>query len=441
MSDLRTGRAGRLAKLGGLAVRLGGTAIGLAGKRITAGRDRALEALHQRTAEELFETMAQMKGLPMKVGQILSFMDGVVPAVYQGIYAQLLSRLQVNANPMAWESMRTVLEQELGRPYTEAFVAFEIEPIAAASIGQVYRAELADGRRVAVKIQYPEIAKAVSADLKNAGSLVRTMQAILPNVDAGVMVEDFLDRIAEECDYRREAANMQTFRERWLDDPRVVIPAVVTELSSERVLVSELQAGQRLDELAASSDFAWRSAVGEILFTFVFRSLLRHGMFNADPHPGNFLFPVDTDSARVVFLDFGCVQYFDDDSRRAMRQVVDAILDGATGEPLWSVLAAALEFPADTSAPLRELIEKYVLYCFEPVLAPQPFRYTREYTTRLSELTIEAKLTVAKNLLRFGWREPKRHGLVMLSRILFGMNSVLATLEAEADWRSLLREA
>jgi hypothetical protein len=283
----------------------------------------------------------------------------------------------------------------------------------------------------------------VRADLSNVGALLNTMQAILPNVDSGVMIQDFLDRIAEECDYRREAVNMQTFRERWLDDPRVVIPAVVTELSSERVLVSDLEIGQRLDELAASSDLARRSAVGEILFTFVFRSLLRHGMFNADPHPGNFLFPAETSSraAEVVFLDFGCVQYFDEDSRSAMRRVIDTILSGATGADLWPVLAAALEFPADTSAPLRELIEKYVLYCFEPVLAPQPYRYTREYTTRLSELTIEAKLTVAKNLLRFGWREPKRHGLVMLSRILFGMNSVLATLEAEADWRSLLRAA
>ncbi|PRQ08263.1 ABC1 kinase family protein [Enhygromyxa salina] len=438
MSGFRTGRAGRLARLGGLAARVGGAAASALGTRISSGRDAALEALHRRTAEQLFETMGEMKGLPMKVGQILSFMDGVVPPEYQGIYAELLSRLQVNAQPLGWDPMRALLEAELGRPYTEAFASFETEPIAAASIGQVYRARLPDGRAVAVKIQYPDIGKAVTSDLRNAGSIARTIQAIVPNVQTGVMVQDFLERIGEECDYRREAANMATFAARWADDERVLIPAVYEPLCTERVLVTELMAGQHLDEVVATADDARRTAIGEVLFRFVFRSLLRHGMFNADPHPGNFLFPGD---ARVVFLDFGCVQYFDEDSRAAFGRVIEAILDGREGDSLWAVLADALEFPDDTSAPLRGIIESYVRYCFEPVLAPQPYRYTRDYTTRLAQVTLEAKLTVAKNLLKIGWREPKRHGLVLLSRILFGMNSLLAALEAEADWRSLLREA
>lgn len=438
MAGFRTGRAGRLARLGGLAARLGGSAAGALGTRIASGRDKALEKLHRRTAEQLFETMGEMKGLPMKVGQILSFMDGVVPAEYQGIYGELLSRLQVSAKPFAWDAMREVLEAELRRPYTEAFASFETEPIAAASIGQVYRAELEDGRVVAVKIQYPDIATAVRSDLRNAGGIAKTLHAVMPNVQSQVMIQDFLDRIEEECDYRREAENMATFSARWADDPRVLIPAVHPELSSERVLVTELMPGQRLDEVVATASQERRSAIGAVLFGFVFRSLLRHGMFNADPHPGNFLFPGDD---RVVFLDFGCVQYFDEASRLAFREVIDAILDGQRGPALWTVIAQALEFPEDTSAPLREIIEKYILFCFEPALSPQPFRYTRDYTKRLSELTIEAKMTIAKNLLRDGWREPKRHGLVLLSRILFGMNSLLATLEAEGDWRQALQEA
>lgn len=117
---------------------------------------------------------------------------------------------------------------------------------------------------------------------------------------------------------------------------------------------------------------------------------------------------------------------------RALSRVIEAILDGRRGSELWTVLAEGLEFPEDTSAPLRENIETYVLYCFEPALAPQPYRYTRDYTTR--------KMTVAKSLLRIGWREPKRHGLISLNRILFGMNSLLAALEAEAGWRPMLRE-
>lgn len=440
MSKIRKGRVGRLAKLGGLAARLGGGAVGLAGKRITAGKDQALAALHQRTAEQLFETMAEMKGLPMKVGQILSFMDGVVPPEHQASYARLLSRLQVSAKPLPWADMREVLEAELGRPYTELFSSFDTDAIAAASIGQVYRARLGD-RPVAVKIQYPDIATAVRSDLSNAGAMARAIHTIMPNVESRVMIQDFLDRIAEECDYEREADNMVGFGARWAEDPSVLIPAVERELCSERVLVSELCEGQTLADVVARADPERRSALGEILFRFVFRSLLTHGMFNADPHPGNFLFPAQADPPAVVFLDFGCVQYFDEDARLAMREVIEAILAGARGDELWTALAAALEFPEDTSAPLREIIEGYVLFCFEPVLAPQPFRYTRAYTSRLSELTFEAKMTVAKNLLRIGWREPKRHGLVMLSRILFGMNSLLASLEAEADWRALLQAA
>ncbi|NVB41010.1 AarF/ABC1/UbiB kinase family protein [Pseudenhygromyxa sp. WMMC2535] len=461
---IKTGRAGRLAKLGGLAARLGGTAVGLAGKRLRAGKEEAMMTLHRRTAEQLFETMAQMKGLPMKVGQILSFMDGLVPPQAQAVYAELLSRLQVSAEPLAWEEMAPTLEAALGRPLDEVFASIEREPIAAASIGQVYRATLTEswaeswaetwaessaadgagqggiGREVAVKVQYPGIAEAVRSDLANAGGIARTMFKLLPNVEGKVMIEDFLGRIAEECDYRIEAENMAAFSARWAGDPRVLIPAVHRELSTERALITAYMHGQSLDALtpAHEPDAARRDAVGEVLFGFVFRSLLVHGMFNADPHPGNFLFPGED---RVVFLDFGCVQTFDEDARAAFRGVITAILSGDRGPALWRALAAGLEFPEDCSEPLREIIERFVLYCFEPVLAPQPYRYTRDYTTRLSELTFEIKMTVAKNLLRIGWREPKRRGLVLLSRILFGMNSLLASLEAEADWRAVLTAA
>ena len=440
MTKIRTGRAGRLAELGGLAARLGGSAIGSLGTRLRASRDAANEALHRRTAEQLFATMAQMKGLPMKVGQILSFMDGVVPPESQGIYADLLSRLQVRAEPLPWPEMQAVLEAELGRPHAELFASFDPEPIAAASIGQVYRATLADGRAVAVKIQYPGIAEAVASDLANVGGLARSLAAVLPKVEMDVMIQDFLARIGEECDYRIEAAHMAEFRALWRDDPSVRIPAVVDELARERVLVSELMPGDSLAELVARADPATRSAVGEVLFRFVFRSLLTHGRFNADPHPGNFLFPREPDPT-VVFLDFGCVQSFDLDTRAAMRGVVDAVLDDPSDANLWPALAAAMQFPAEVTDPLRAIVLDYVRFCFEPVLAPQPYRYTREFTSRLSQVTFEAKKTVAKNLLRIGWQEPKRHGLVLLSRILFGLNSVLATLEAEADWRTLLREA
>jgi predicted unusual protein kinase regulating ubiquinone biosynthesis (AarF/ABC1/UbiB family) len=290
---------------------------------------------------------------------------------------------------------------------------------------------------VAIKIQYPGIGDALRSDLENVDAVVSTLRAVM-RVDNQTMVRDMIGRIAEELDYCREARNQQEFRELWRDDPRVVIPRVFDELCTERVLVTELEGGQSFAELVASDDPARKSAVGEVLFTFVFRSLLRHGIFNADPHPGNYLFGPGNE---VVFLDFGCVQRFDAESRDAFRTLITAILEGRRGAELWAILAQTLRFPDGTSPLLREIIEEYVLYCFKPIIDPQPFRYTREYTSQMSELTIQVKMKILKNLLRIGWREPKREGLVLLSRILFGMNSLLAVLGAEADWRALISAA
>ena len=438
MGKFRKGRVGRLTSLGGLAARLAGGAVSSAGSLVTTGKDAALEALHRRTAKQLLDTMGTMKGLPMKVGQLLSFMDGVVPAQYQPIYAELLSKLQVRVKPLPWEDMSALLDSELGQPHQAVFASIDPEPLAAASIGQVYCAELPDGRKVAVKVQYPDIGTAVTSDLSNANTIVRTLNAVIPNFDNRSMVRDAMDRIREECDYRHEAENQRAFVEVWEDDPRVIVPAVVEELCRERVLVTELHTGQSFAELADSKDQARKNAVGKVIFGFVFRSLLTHGVFNADPHPGNYLFP---DDDRVVFLDFGCVQRFDEDSRAAFRRLIDAILTGRRGPALWRVIADSLQFPDGTSKALQELTEEYILFCFEPALAPQPFRFTRDYTTQLSQVTIDAKLKIAKSMLSMGWREPKREGVVMLGRILFGMNSLLAALESQADWRGRLRAA
>ena len=135
------------------------------------------------------------------------------------------------------------------------------------------------------------------------------------------------------------------------------------------------------------------------------------------------------------------MQRYDDDSRAAFTRLIRAILEGRREDALWRVVADSMQFPSAVSKTLREIIEEYLLFCFEPAIAPQPYRYTRAYTSRLSELTMQMKLKIFKNLLRIGWKEPKRAGLVMLSRILFGMNSLLASLEAEGDWRRRLTEA
>ena len=434
----RTGRLGRLASLGGMAARLAGGAVASGAKRVARGRDAALEELHQRTARQLLETLGGMKGLPMKVGQILSFMDGVVPPAYQGIYSQALSRLQAKGDPLPWDKIERVLTEELGQPPGEVFARIEREPIAAASIGQVYRAELPSGRAVAVKVQYPGIADAIRSDIRNVKTLVKTLQAALPHVDSDRMAHDFAQRIRDELDYSLEAQHQQAFADAWREDERVVVPEVVHELCTRRVLVTELIEGLSFAEFVQQGSPEERSEAGEVLFWFVFRSILQDGRFNADPHPGNYLFP---GGGKICCLDFGCVQDYDTSAREAFADLIEATIAGQRGDALWEVISRFLQLGRDTQEPLREVIEDYLLFCFEPVTAPQPFRYTRDYTRRLSDLTLRAKMRVMRGLFRTGWRDPQREGLALLSRILFGTNSLLAALEAERDWRALLLEA
>ncbi len=269
-------------------------------------------SLHRKTAERLVETFGKMKGLPMKVGQILSFMDGVIPVEYQEVYRKTLGTLQVRAAPYSWEQMKITFEEEFGASPDSIFARFDHNPIAAASIGQVYRAQLKDGREVAVKVQYPEIAEALSSDLKNVEVIVKALRAVMPKMDNEQFSQDFLTRFREELDYVREAESQSLFLKRWKGDSRIVIPAPVDDLCRRRVLVTEFQSGKSFAEIAAVSDAQTKSAYGETLFWFVCHSIFSYGLFNADPHPGNFLFQ---EGARVVCLDFGCVQRYSDESR------------------------------------------------------------------------------------------------------------------------------
>lgn len=430
---MKTSRFGRLAKIGGLMTHVAGGALSSLAEGWFGGGEGTL-AMHRKTAEKLLEHLGAMKGLPMKVGQLVSYMDGAVPEEFQAIYREALGRLQVKATPLAWERMKAELEAALDMRVEEVFEAFDQEPVAAASIGQVYRARLKDGRDVAVKIQYPGIATALTSDLKNVESVVKILKMALPVIDAGTMARDLIARFGEETDYRLEARHQLAFRAAWNEDPNIRIPAVVDHLTRRNVLVTEFHEGQSLASLVKEKDGARRSEVGTTLFRFAFQSILTHGMFHADPHPGNYLFP---GGGSVVFLDFGCVQYYDDDSRRALRAVWDALLAGKRAEDLWPVLSMVLKLEREAPSVMRAIITDYVMLCFEPVLAPQPFKFTQRFTRKLSERTMKAKMEVAKSLLKTRWEEPKREGLVHFSRILFGLFSILADLRAEADWRAL----
>ena len=306
MADkIPTSRVGRTARIGGLAA---GQAVRQAGThaanvtRTKPRREAALERRHIEAAEQIVEALGRMKGAAMKLGQVMSFVDvGLVPEEYRAEFQRKLAALRDAAPTVTFKDMRKVIEQELEERVEDVFDDFDEEPIAAASIGQVYRARLTDGRRVAVKVQYPGVAAAVRADMQNLGLILRLAKRIAPGLDPKAIGAEIRDRIEEELDYELEAQNQRTLARIFRGHPFIVVPEVLTSLSRERVLVSEYVEGTGFEELKSFPQKD-RDRAGEILFRFYFGCLYRHRQFSGDPHPGNSMLLHDR---RMAFMDFG----------------------------------------------------------------------------------------------------------------------------------------
>jgi predicted unusual protein kinase regulating ubiquinone biosynthesis (AarF/ABC1/UbiB family) len=291
VSGLAAGQAAR---------HLGTRAANLA--RGEEGREKALERRHLEAAEQIVAALGTMKGAAMKLGQVMSFLDvGLVPEEHREEFQRKLGALRDAAPKVRFSDMRKVIEEELEAPLDEVFDVFDEVPIAAASIGQVYRAELPGGREVAVKVQYPGVAQAVRADMQNLGMILRLMKRIAPGLDVKATADEIRSRIGEELDYELEAQHQRALARLFRGHPFIVVPDVVTSLSRERVIVSDFVRGVGFDALK-EADQATRDRVGEIVFRFFFGCMYRHRQFSGDPHPGNFLLLAD---GRMAFLDFG----------------------------------------------------------------------------------------------------------------------------------------
>src|SRR3954452_5591471 len=306
------GRVQRSAKLGSVlgvqGARYAGTrAAGVA--RSEEGAKEKLENRHLETAMKLMGALGEMKGAAMKLGQMASFIDTeFLPPEYRELYQEQLAKLRTSAPAMPWKKIEKVLHEEYeGEPLPEMFAEIEEEAFAAASIGQVHRAELLDGQRVAVKIQYPGVAEALEADLRNAGTIVRLAKAIAPGLDPKALANELAERVLEELDYEYEAQNQRTFARAYRDHPFVYVPAVYTRLSRRRVLVTELVEGLGFEEIKELPQEE-RSRFGEIVFRGNLGSMFNLQHFNADPHPGNYLLMED---GHVAFLDFGMTKKLD----------------------------------------------------------------------------------------------------------------------------------
>ncbi|WP_223858307.1 ABC1 kinase family protein [Streptomyces sp. JV180] len=311
MSDLPRKAVTRTAKLAALPLGFAGRATWGLGKRI-GGKSAELVAreVQQRTADQLFKTLGELKGGAMKLGQALSVFESALPEEIAGPYRAALTKLQEAAPPLPARTVHGVLAERIGEDWRDRFLEFEDTPAAAASIGQVHRAVWHDGRAVAVKVQYPGAGEALLSDLAQLSRFARLLGPLVPGMDIKPLIKELRERVSEELDYELEAQAQREHAAEFADDPDVLIPQVVHQ--SDQVLVTEWIDGIPLSEVVAEGTEEQRDRAGQLLARFLFSGPARTGLLHADPHPGNFrLLPAeegDPESEwRLGVLDFGTV--------------------------------------------------------------------------------------------------------------------------------------
>jgi predicted unusual protein kinase regulating ubiquinone biosynthesis (AarF/ABC1/UbiB family) len=425
-----TSRGARQARVGGLGARTGGSYALHRARRsfASAERQRQLDtAFELRTAEQITEALGDMKGALMKLGQMASYLDQGLPEHVR----EALAGLQQNAPPMSAELAAGVVEAELGAPPETVFAEWDPLPLASASIGQVHRAITHDDRAVAVKVQYPGIDDAIRSDLEGADALFGALGMLFPGLDPEPLVEELRTRLLEELDYRLEADHQQLFADAYRDHPFIHVPEVVGDLSTARVLTTELAEGARFDELS-TWDQAERDLAAETIFRFVFRSLYRLQVFNGDPHPGNYLF---RPGGHVTFLDFGLVKRFEphelDDFGAMIQAMVldrDAARFRATVERV-GLLASGAPFT-------DEEVEDYFSHFYEFVLTDATTTIDPDYASETVRRMFDASGPYGP-IMRAANVPPS---FVIIQRINLGLYAILGSLRATANFRRIAEE-
>ena len=423
------GRSAKVAKLG---AKVAGAHATTAARKAFASAERRVELDEQRrlrTATAVAEELGHMKGALMKLGQMASYLDEGLPEPFR----MALAQLRAGAPPMSAELAAGVIEAELGIHPDDLFVEWDPDPIAAASIGQVHRAIVADPdtgeqRAVAVKVQYPGVDEAIAADLGNANLLGAMRKQGFGGLDPTEMVEEIKLRLTEELDYSLEARNQSMFADYYRGHPLIHVPEVLPALSTRRVLTTELVDGEPWRELLAG-DQRERDLAGETIFRFVFRSLYRMRAFNGDPHPGNYLFHGD---GRVTFLDFGLVKHFTVDEMSTFAAMVRAAaLDHDAGtfrrivEDAGMLRAGA---PVSTDA-----VGEYFSHFYEPVREDRTMTWSPQYASSIVRHTFDRSSPISQYAT-----VPR--AFVFIQRINLGLYALLGELRATGNYRRIAEE-
>lgn len=389
MSDLPRKAVTRTAKLAALPLGFAGRATWGLGKRI-GGKSAELvgRELQQRTAEQLFKVLGELKGGAMKFGQAMSVFESALPEEVAGPYRAALTKLQEAAPPMPTRTVHSVLAERLGEDWHDLFLEFEDKPAAAASIGQVHRAVWHDGREVAVKVQYPGAGEALLSDLNQLSRFARLLGPLIPGMDIKPLIAELRDRVSEELDYALEAQAQRAHAEEFADDPDVLVPAVVHQC--EQVLVTEWIDGIPLSEVITDGTQEQRDRAGQLLARFLFSGPSRTGLLHADPHPGNFrLLPDDPEDAedaedaggsggkggwRLGVLDFGTVDRLPGGLPPTIGDSLRMTLDG-DAEAVYDLLREE-GFVKESIELDPDAVLDYLLPIIEPAQADE-FTFTR----------------------------------------------------------------
>jgi predicted unusual protein kinase regulating ubiquinone biosynthesis (AarF/ABC1/UbiB family) len=429
-----TGRVNRTARFGGL---VAGQSLRYAGTRLAnrtrseEGAQRAMEERSMSIARELVEQLGQMRGAAMKVGQVLSTVDFVaIPEEEREHFKETLASLRDQVPPVPFKRMEKLIREELGGPVSEFFSDFEEEAFAAASIGQVHRATTTDGRQVAVKVQYPGVAEAVEADLRNIQVFLPLVKRLAPGLDAKALAAELRERVSEELDYELEAQNQRQVERAFRGHPFIHVPAVDTSLSTRRVLVTEYVAGLRFPEVKRL-DEADRDRFGEILFRFYYSLLLRLSRVSGDPHPGNYLLRPD---GRVTFLDFGLMRQIDPEYLAGEQALARAVVAGDAEETYrWF---AKLGYLPEPEAFESDAVLAQLTLAGEWFLVPGFRRLSPEYVSELMEAGGSPRSPYFDQMRR----QTVPPQALLIRRMEALIFAVLGELRAGADWHALASE-